>query len=91
MGVVSPRAFFPNYRISVGKRELAPLKLRPEDRLYVVTTLAGHTGRLETNLRAPILLNLSRHVGHQIVAGDEQPVRQLLPTTYSRQQLRAAA
>ncbi len=91
LAVVSPRAFFPEYRVSVSKRDLSPLKLRPDDRVYIVTTLAGHVGRLETNLRAPILLNLSRRTGHQIVVGDEHAVRQELPATYQRSQLRAAA
>lgn len=91
LAVVSPRAFFPDYKVTVGKRELAPLKLRPDDRIYIVTTLAGHVGRLETNLRAPILLNLSRRTGHQIVVGEEHSVRQELPVSYQRSQLRAAA
>jgi flagellar assembly factor FliW len=91
VAVVSPRAFFPEYRVAAEGRELSALKLRTDDRVYVLTTLAGHVGRLETNLRAPILLNLSRRLGLQVIVGDEQPIRQALPATYHSRQLRAAA
>lgn len=75
IAVVSPRAFLPDYRVSVTRRDLAPLRLRTGDQVYVLCTLAGHVGRLEANLRAPILLNLNRKLGQQVVTTDQTPLR----------------
>jgi flagellar assembly factor FliW len=91
LAVISPRAFFPEYRVQVGREQLSLLKLLPEDRVYILTTLAGHVGKLETNLRAPILLNLTRKIGVQAVLDDEQPTRQALPQAYRTRQIRMAA
>lgn len=79
LALISPRAFVKNYKVRVGQRDLAPLNLRPGDSTYVLTTLAGHVGNLSTNLRAPIIINLSRKVGCQVVTGEEQPLRFPLP------------
>lgn len=77
--MVSPRAFFPDYRVHVSRRSLAALHMRPGTELYVMTTVSGHVGKLTTNLRAPILLNLDKRLGCQVITSDEQPVRQSLP------------
>lgn len=79
LAVVSPRVYFPEYRVHVSRRELASLQMRPGSQLYVLSTVSGHVGKLTTNLRAPILLNLDRRVGCQVVTDDEQPIRQPLP------------
>ena len=75
VAVISPRAFVPGYRACVSSRDLANLRLRSEDRTYIVTTVAGHVGRLTTNLQAPIVINLDRQLGCQVVATDRQPLR----------------
>ncbi len=79
LAVVSPRAFMSGYKVRVGQRELSPLNLRPGDETYVLTTLAGHVGSLVTNLRAPIIVNLTRRLGCQVVTSDDQPLRYPLP------------
>lgn len=80
MAVISPRAFVPDYRVRVGQRELSSLQLRPGDPTYVLTTLAGHVDHLTTNLRAPIIINLKRHLGCQVVTNDEHSLRHPVPT-----------
>ena len=77
--LVSPRAFFPEYRIHVSRRDMAALHMRPGAELYVMTTVAGHVGKLTTNLRAPLLLNLDKRLGCQVITSDDQPIRQSLP------------
>lgn len=77
--VISPRAFFDGYRVHVTRRELACLHLQPGSEVYVLTTISGHVGRLTTNLRSPLLLNLSRRLGCQVITGDEQPIQQSIP------------
>ena len=81
LAVISPRAFVPDYRVHVSQRSIEVLQLRSNHRTYIVTTVAGGVGRLTTNLRAPIIMNLDRRLGCQVVTGDEQPMQYILPTT----------
>lgn len=79
LAVISPRVFFPDYRVHVSRRELGALQMRPGSQLYVLSTVSGHVGKLTTNLRAPVLLNLDRRLGCQVITDDAQPIRQALP------------
>lgn len=78
--LISPRAFFKDYRVQVSQRELTGLHMKPGAEMYVLTTVATHGGRMTTNLRSPILVNLSRRLGCQIITDNDQPLRQLVPT-----------
>ncbi|MCA9140219.1 MAG: flagellar assembly protein FliW, partial [Planctomycetales bacterium] len=42
--LISPRAFFPDYRVQVSRRELASLHMRAGAEMYVLTTVSGHSG-----------------------------------------------
>ena len=77
--LISPRAFFDDYRVHLTRRELACLHLSPGAELYVMTTVSGHVGKLTTNLRSPMLLNLNRRLGCQVITEDDQPIRKELP------------
>ena len=79
--LISPRALFPDYRVQVSRRDLASLHLKPGAELYVLTTVAGPPGKLSTNLRSPIVINLSRRLGCQVISDAELPVRQSLPSS----------
>ncbi len=79
IALISPRAFFEDYRVHVSRRDLTCLHLSPGAELYVMTVVAGHVGKLTTNLRSPLLLNLSRRLGCQVITDDNQPIRQALP------------
>ena len=83
LALVSPRLFVPNYKIHVSSRSLQAIGLRSDHRTYVLTTIAGSLGRVTTNLRAPIILNLDRRLGCQVVTGDDQPMHHVLPTVTS--------
>ena len=76
--LISPRAFFPEYRVQIARRELSSLQLKPGAELYIFTAVAGHSGKMTTNLRAPILVNLSRRLGCQVILREELPMRQSL-------------
>jgi len=78
--VISPRAFFDDYRVQISRRELAGLHLKPGAELYVLTTVGGRQGDLSTNLRSPILLNLSRRLGCQVITDNAHPIRQAIPS-----------
>lgn len=79
VALISPRAFFPSYRVRISRRELESLHMRAGAEIYVMTTVAGHVGKLTTNLRSPLLLNLNRRLGCQVITNDEQPIQQRLP------------
>lgn len=90
IAVISPRAFFDDYRVHVGRRELASLRLQPGAELYVLTAISGHVGRLTTNLRSPLLLNLNRRLGCQVITSDDQPIQRPLPLARASQQVSVA-
>jgi len=75
MAVISPRRFLPNYRVRVRESELAEIDLVSPQRAYVLNVVSMNDGRLTANLRAPLVFNLSKRVGRQIVTRDEQPVQ----------------
>ncbi len=81
LAVISPRLFVPDYRVHVSRRSIESLQLRNDHRTYVLTTIAGSPGKLTTNLRAPIIMNLDRRMGCQIVTGDDQPMQYALPSS----------
>jgi flagellar assembly factor FliW len=87
LAVVSPRRFVPDYQVRVASRELEPLKLRNVQAAQVLTVVAKTRGSLTLNLRAPLVLNLKRRLGRQIIANGELPVRheiQRLPAIHKR-------
>mgnify|MGYP002623739809 FL=1 len=78
MAAVSPRRFVPGYHLRVDRAELSGLQLGKEDKAYVLTLISSHEGQLTTNLRAPVVINLQRRLGRQVVTSDEQPLRHVL-------------
>jgi flagellar assembly factor FliW len=79
LAVVSPRRFAAGYRIRVARHQLACLTLHDHDRMYALCVVSKQDGQCVINLRAPILINLDRRVGCQVITSDEQPLR--LPLT----------
>jgi flagellar assembly factor FliW len=90
IALISPRAFFEDYRVHVTRRDLASLHMQAGAELYVLTTVSGHVGRLTTNLRSPLLLNLSRRLGCQVITEDDQPIQMPLPLTTASSQVSVA-
>ena len=89
LAVVSPRRFVPNYRVRVSVSELAPLELEAADRAFVLAVVAKHEENLTINLKAPLILNLDRRLGRQVITSDDQPLVYTLP--HSSAELRKAA
>jgi flagellar assembly factor FliW len=75
MPVISPRRFVPQYQLRVTRGELASLQLGATDRTYVLSLVSEHEGALTTNLKAPVVINLARRLGKQVVTSDEQSLR----------------
>lgn len=72
--VVSPRRFVPHYRVHVTRGQLAPLELSHFDQTYVLSIVSKSDDELTLNLKAPLIINLDRRLGRQVVTTDEQPV-----------------
>jgi flagellar assembly factor FliW len=74
VAVVSPRRFAPGYQLRVPARELAGLELaRPED-AFVLAIVGRDERGLTLNLKAPLVVNLPRRIGRQVISSDDQPL-----------------
>jgi len=74
LAVVSPRRFTPDYQVHVTRGQLNSLELSHFDSAYVLSVVSKSDGELTLNLKAPLIINLDRRLGRQVVTADEQPV-----------------
>ncbi len=75
MAVVSPRRFVADYNVRVARTQLEILRLSTVSSAYVLVVLSRNDQFLTVNLRAPILVNLDRRIGQQVMTTDEQPIQ----------------
>ena len=75
MPVVSPRLFKPEYRVCSSREHLTTLGLDEYHRAFVLVIVAKHGVSLTANLKAPVIINLDRGVGRQVVTTDDQPLQ----------------
>ena len=80
LGVVSPRRFVPDYQLRVDRCHLQSLELTTARDAEVVVIASrqatGHeAGQLTLNLRAPLVVNVERRRGCQVIAKDDLPVQ----------------
>jgi flagellar assembly factor FliW len=73
--LVSPRRFVPGYQMRVARRELAPLELENARAAKVLVIVTRTARGLALNLKGPVVLNLPRRLGRQVVTNGELPVR----------------
>lgn len=72
--VISPRRFLPGYQIRVGRSQLESLELSAPDLAYVLVIVSRNDQALTVNLKAPLIVNLDRRIGRQVVTNDDQPL-----------------
>jgi flagellar assembly factor FliW len=77
--VVSPRRFAPGYSVHVARGQLSALEFSQFDQAYVLSVVSQSDGDLTLNLKAPLIINLDRRLGRQVITTDEQPVVLALP------------
>jgi flagellar assembly factor FliW len=77
--VVSPRRFVADYRVRVTRGQLMPLEFSQFDQAYVLAIVSQSDGDLTLNLKAPLIINLDRRLGRQVITSDDQPVALALP------------
>jgi flagellar assembly factor FliW len=76
--LVSPRRFVPSYRVRITKDQLSPLELAILDHAFVLVTLSCHECGPTINLRAPIVINLDRRIGKQLVTSTAESIQQVI-------------
>ena len=81
--VVSPRKFVPGYEVRLARGQLAPLQLAEVDQAYVLTVVSKNDGYLTINLKSPLIINLDRRLGRQVVTCDNQPMQYRLAPAQS--------
>jgi flagellar assembly factor FliW len=75
MAVVSPRRFVPDYQFRVYRSELAPLELVRFQDAQVLVIVGHNEHSITLNLQAPVVINLERRLGRQVVANGEHPLQ----------------
>jgi flagellar assembly factor FliW len=77
--MVSPRRYVPSYRVLIQRSQLTPLELAVLDEAFVLVAVGRNAAGLTLNLRAPLIVNLNRRIGRQVITGDEQPLQLAIP------------
>jgi flagellar assembly factor FliW len=88
--VVSPRRFAPEYSVHVGRGQILPLEFTQFDQVYVLAVVSSSDGDLTLNLKAPLIINLDRRLGRQVITNDDQPVAMPLVQAASGQLRKSA-
>ena len=73
--VVSPRRFVPEYQVRIDPKDVELLQLNSVEQAYVLGVVSRDRDVLTLNLRAPIIVNLDRRLGCQVVTVDQQPIQ----------------
>lgn len=80
LGVVNPRRFVPDYQLRISRQDLEPIGLAGAGDAQIVVIVARHPEGLSLNLRAPLIINVERRRGRQVIAKDPLPVQFALPS-----------
>jgi flagellar assembly factor FliW len=75
LAVVSPRRFVPDYDVRVPRSELEPLVLESFDEAHVLVTVSKTERNITVNLKAPLVINLRRRLGRQVVHNADEPLQ----------------
>ncbi len=76
--LVSPRRFVPGYRVRITRGQLTPLELAVLDHAFVLVTLSYNDCGPTINLQAPIVVNLDRRIGRQLVTSTAESIQEAI-------------
>lgn len=67
--VVSPFEFFKDYEIKLSDEEINKLDVKKQNDILLLTTVTLNSDpkKITTNLKAPIIINISNNLGEQII------------------------
>jgi flagellar assembly factor FliW len=72
--VVCPRRFVPDYQVRISRGELTPLLLADVREAQVLTIVGKGERGITLNLKAPVVINLERRLGRQVITNGDMPV-----------------
>jgi flagellar assembly factor FliW len=75
LAVVSPRRFVPDYQVRVSRGELVPLELTDVREAQVLAVVGKNDRGVTMNLKAPIVINLDRRLGRQVITNGDLPLQ----------------
>ncbi len=75
LAVVSPRRYVPDHQVRVARSELASLVLEDSDEVGVLAIVGKRDGNMTLNLKAPLVINLRRRLGRQVLDNADQPLQ----------------
>jgi flagellar assembly factor FliW len=75
LAVVSPRRFVPSYQLRMARSELSRLELSSARGAHVLVIVGKNDQGITLNLKAPLVINLARRTGRQVIHSGEQPVQ----------------
>ncbi|MEM7454041.1 MAG: flagellar assembly protein FliW [Planctomycetota bacterium] len=78
--VVSPRRFVQGYQVRLDPADVEVLQLTAAEQAYVLGVVSRDDHTLTLNLRAPLVINLDRRIGCQVITVDNQPMKYELAT-----------
>ena len=72
--VLSPFDFYREYEFDLDENNLKRLKIENEGEVnvFAIVTLDSDPNKITTNLKAPIIINISNNLGEQIVLNRDQ-------------------
>ena len=82
LAVVSPRRFVPDYQCRLYRSEIKPLELAEIKDAQVLVIVGKNERGITLNLKAPLIINLPRRLGRQIVANGDQSMQYELRTAH---------
>ena len=75
LAVVTPRRFVPDYQVRVNRTELVPLDILRSQDAKVLVVVGKNDRSITLNLKAPLVINLDRRLGRQVVANNDYSVQ----------------
>ncbi len=81
--VISPRRFAGDYQVRIVRSQIDLLELDPNDQAFVLNVINRRDGQFTVNLQAPVIINLDRRLGRQVITLDEQPIALPLGASYA--------
>lgn len=72
--VISPRRLASDYQVRVVRSQINLLELEPTDQAFVLNVVNRRENEFTVNLQAPVIINLDRRLGRQVMTLDEQPI-----------------
>lgn len=75
LAVVTPGQFVAGYELRVGRAELGSELSERQHELHVLVIVGKNQRGITLNLKAPLVIDLAKRVGRQVVASSELPVQ----------------